>query len=67
MGIVIPIRRADSERLRREWLLIAERAAYVADLTDELGDCAEAAQVKTELYSAYVQARANYREVSHGG
>jgi hypothetical protein len=68
MGKVIPIRRSTSARLLCEWRLVAERAVYVADLVDELGDDAEAAQLKAELYSAYVQARTNYQdaEVANG-
>jgi hypothetical protein len=62
MGKIIPIRRTDSDRLLCEWRLVAERAVYVADLVDELGDDADAAQIKAELYSAYVQARTNYQE-----
>lgn len=67
MGRVIPLFRADSERLLSEWIEVAERAVFVADLTDELGDCAEAAQVRADLYSAYVQARANYQYVDGMG
>jgi len=63
---IIPIRRATSERLLCEWRIVAERAVYVADLVDELGDDAEAAQLKAELYSDYLRARANYQGVSHG-
>jgi hypothetical protein len=63
MGKVIPIQRATSERLLCEWRLIAERAVYVADQVDELDDCAEKAWARAELYSAYVQARANYQDV----
>jgi hypothetical protein len=66
MGKIIPIRRAPAERLLCEWRLVAERAVYVADLVDELVDDAEAAQIKAELYAAYIQARTNYQEVSHG-
>lgn len=69
---VIPIRR-DSERLLCEWRLVAERAVFVAAQIDGLVDCAETAWVRAELYSAYVQARANYQgdrvdgmEVSRG-
>jgi hypothetical protein len=64
MGKIIPIRRATSERLLCEWRLVAERAVYVADLVDELGDDAEAAQLKAELYIDYLRARANYQGVS---
>lgn len=67
MGRVIPLFRADSERLLSEWIDVAERAVYVADLTDELGDCAEAAVVRAELYTAYVQARANFQRVDGMG
>lgn len=66
MGKIIPIRRATAERLLCEWRLVAERAVYVADLVDELEDDAEAAQLKAELYSDYVLARANYQGVSCG-
>jgi hypothetical protein len=62
MGKIIPIRRAESDCLLCEWRLIAERAVYVADLVDELGDDADAAQLKAELYSDYLRARANYQE-----
>jgi hypothetical protein len=62
---IIPIRRAPAERLLCEWRLVAERAVYVADLVDELGDDAEAAQLKAELYRAYVIARSNYQEASN--
>ncbi len=58
---IIPIRRAPAERLLCEWRLVAERAVYVANLVDELGDDAEAAQLKAELYSDYLRARAEYR------
>ena len=62
MGKIIPIRRVTAERLLCEWRLVAERAVYVADLVDELGDDAEAAQLKAELYSDYLRARTNYQE-----
>jgi hypothetical protein len=65
MGKVIPIRRSPAGQLLCEWRLVAERAVYVADLVDDLVDDAEAAQLKAELYRAYVIARSNYQEASN--
>jgi hypothetical protein len=54
MGSVHPIRTDRAERLLCEWRLIAERALYVCETSQDVSRHAE-------VYRAYLSAREEYR------
>ena len=67
MGKILPFRRRpDADVLLAEWRAVADRAAYVAHLVDDLHDDADAMQLRAELYAEYAAARSAYREAANG-